>query len=113
MASLGSAVGISVNDNKFNKAAAAFEGVSVEAGTNDREEEIARRFDFGSTVNAFWRAKYRCILMAAIVFFSILEIFLLHFNTFVSTDQGKNATSILIKEVLNSVQSENSFTKIN
>ena len=42
----------------------------------------------------FWVAKYRCILMGVILFFSILEIIMFNVNNFL---QGESTKSILQK----------------
>ena len=69
-----------------------------EIGKTSRElnesEKIGRKKGPLSKIPEFWAAKYRCILMGVILFFSIAEILMFNINNFL---QGESTKSVLQK----------------
>ena len=53
-----------------------------------------------SKIPEFWRAKYRCILMGVVLFFSIAEIIMFNVNNFLQGESTKSIMQKLVKKYL-------------
>ena len=78
-------------ENERNFAVMGKKGLEIpesDVGTQKR-----RRNPF-SKIPEFWTAKYRCILMGVVLFFSVVEIIMFNVNNFL---QGESTRSIMQK----------------
>lgn len=57
-------------------------------------------------ISVFWNAKYKCILMAAILCFSILELIMFNVNSVLSNANFTNIVQEMLQVYLNQTQKE-------
>ena len=64
----------------------------------DGETRVEVKRNILSKIPEFWAAKYRCILMGVILFFSILEIIMFNVNNFLQGETTKTVMQKIIKK---------------
>lgn len=71
-------------------------------GKTSREQgsENGKKRFFKDKIPDFWNAKYRCILMGVILFFSVIEIVMFNLNNFLNGESTKSILNRFLNKYL-------------